>query len=71
MNRPNFTSNYTNEIPIMLLLEADPSTEAITPYLHVAEWLVVRKEHEVMGVLGMVYTTPSHRGVKNLSVKTE
>ena len=55
----------------MLLLEADPSTEAITPYLHVAEWLVVRKEHEVMGVLGMVYIIFSHRGDKNLSVKTE
>jgi ribosomal protein S18 acetylase RimI-like enzyme len=63
--------NEKDEIPMKLLLEADPSEELINEYIHNGIKYIVKNNNEIIGIIVLVETRPKTIEIMNVSVKEE
>jgi len=59
------------DIPMDLLLLADPSEEMIEEYLHAGQCYVARHEGDIVGVIVLLKTRPKTLEIMNIAVKEE
>ena len=63
--------NEKDNIPMELLLEADPSEELINEYIHNGIKYIVKNNNKIVGILVLIQTRPKTMEIMNISVKKE
>lgn len=64
-------ANSTNEVPLELLLLADPSEEKIRSYIHEGSILVAESQDEVVGVVVLIQKDDKAIEIVNIAVRED